>query len=82
MREEELAKKYLQELNNLKVVKSYGPYQISVPLKSSEFEHVDLDSLQNKLKSMGMYVTIQSQPNKNIFKADERRLIVSLTPFE
>ena len=82
MREEELASKFQMELNNLKKINSYGPYQISVPLQSTEFENVDLDALQNKLKSMGMYVTIQANSTKSIFKPSEKRLIVSLTPFE
>lgn len=83
MKEDELSLKFQKELASLRQFRDPDLCSISIPLNGTELGNVDIDVLKNKLRSLGLYVSIQKKLDKNGFTIPKsERLFISLTPFE
>ena len=83
IKETELATKYYNELRELKEFKPINECFISVPVKGTELEGVDIEGLKGELKMLGVFVAIKESVNPtDIIYRPEERLWISLSPIE
>ena len=83
IKETELATKYYNELRQLKEFKPINECFISIPVKGTELQGVDIEGLKGELKMLGVFVDVKESVDENdIIYRPEERLFIALFPIE